>query len=197
MIRKPTVTIMHSYLICSFKLKKKNNCNNNKTQCRFTEEGLKTFKQITKDSTLFNNSFTQQSNSINFQKQYDQWEKKLDSVLYTCFKKYQKKKNALYLSARTKLLIKIKKEQSKISRKGKSERIISQNTIKKIENLLQGEVISMDTKRIKNALLEKTFHEKFNIKNSAVYKRMCSKMICNTNLLLLTVSEMSRKNQTL
>ena len=56
------------------------------------------------------------------------------------FKKYQQKKNTQYLSARTNSLTEIKKEQSKISRKGKSERIISQNIIKKIENLLQEKV---------------------------------------------------------
>ena len=33
--------------------------------------------QITKDATIFNDSFTQHSDSLNFQKQYDQWEKKL------------------------------------------------------------------------------------------------------------------------
>ena len=37
------------------------------------------------------------------------------------------RKRTQYLSARTESLIRIKKEQSKISRKGKSERIISQN----------------------------------------------------------------------
>ena len=63
--------------------------------------------------------------------QYDQWEKKLDTVLHTYFKKYQHKKNTLHLSTITKLLIKTKKEQSKISRKGNREGIISQNIIKK------------------------------------------------------------------
>ena len=92
---------------------------------------LKKIKQITKGSTIFNNSFTQQSNSLNFQKQYDQWEKKLDTILYSCFKKYQHKINTLHLSTRTKSLIKIKKEQSKILRRGKRKRIISQNIIKK------------------------------------------------------------------
>ena len=74
------------------KNKTKNNCDKNETQWRF-----KKFEQITKDSTIFNNSFTQQSNSLKFQKQYDQWEKKLDIVLYTCFKKYQHKKKTLNL----------------------------------------------------------------------------------------------------
>ena len=50
-------------------------------------------------------------------------------VLY--IKNYQQKKNTLYLSERTRSLIKIKKEQSKISRKWKNEKIISQNIIKK------------------------------------------------------------------
>ena len=66
----------------------------------------------------------------------------------------------LHLSTRTKSLIKIKKEQSKRWRKGKSERIISQNIIK-IENILQEEVIAMNTKRIKNALLAMALYEKF------------------------------------
>ena len=35
----------------------------------------------------------QQSNSLNFQKQYDQWEKKLDTALYNCFKNIKRKKN--------------------------------------------------------------------------------------------------------
>ena len=38
---------------------------------------------------MFNNSFTKQSNLLNSQKQYDQWEKKLDTMLYNCLKKYQ------------------------------------------------------------------------------------------------------------
>ena len=62
------------------RIKKKNNCNKNKTQWRFKEEVLKKFEQITKDSTIFNNSFTQLSNSINFQKQYDHG--KRNSILY-------------------------------------------------------------------------------------------------------------------
>ena len=69
----------------------------------------------------------------------------------------------MHLSIRTKSSIKVKKEESKISKKGKKERIISQNIIKKVENLLQKEVIAMNTKRVENALLEITFHEKFNI----------------------------------
>ena len=72
--------------------------------------------------------------------------------------------NTLPLSTRTKCLIKIKKEQRKISRKRKRERIISQNIIKTIENLHPDEVIAMNTKRIKSAILEMTFHEKFKIK---------------------------------
>ena len=40
------------------KINKKNNtCNKNKTHWGFTDEGLEKFKQITKDSTIFNNSF--------------------------------------------------------------------------------------------------------------------------------------------
>ena len=57
----------------------------NKTQWRFTEAGLKKLKQITNELTTFNNSFTQQLSSLNLQKQYDQWEKKVDTVLYTSF----------------------------------------------------------------------------------------------------------------
>ena len=72
--------------------------------------------------------------------------------------------NTLPLSTRTKCLIKIKKEQRKISRKRKRERIISQNIIKTIENLHPEEVIAMNTKRIKSAISEMTFHEKLKIK---------------------------------
>ena len=53
------------------RIKNNNNCNKNKTQWRFKEGVLKKSEQIKKDSAIFNNSFTQVSNSINFQKQDD------------------------------------------------------------------------------------------------------------------------------
>ena len=64
---KKTYSDHHAFIFnmhMKIKKKKNNSCNKNKTQWRFTEEGLKKSKQITKDSTIFNNSFTQQSNSI-------------------------------------------------------------------------------------------------------------------------------------
>ena len=40
----------------------------------------------------------------------------------------------------------------------------------------------MKTKRINNAHLEMTFHEKFNITKFWNLKRKCSKMICKTQI---------------
>ena len=40
----------------------------------------------------------------------------------------------------------------------------------------------MNTKRINNAHLEMTFHEKFNITKFWNLKRKCSKMICKTKI---------------
>lgn len=88
MIRRHTVTIMHSSLVWTWKLKG-DNCNKNKTHWRFRDEGVKKSTQIRKYTKIFDNSFTQRSNSQIFQNQYDQWEKKLDTLLYICFKKCQ------------------------------------------------------------------------------------------------------------
>ena len=79
--------------------------------------------------------------------------------------------NTLPLSTRTKCLIKIKKEQRKISRKRK--RIISHNIIKTIENLHPEEVIAMNTKRIKSAISEMTFHEKIKNQKILEFKKEC------------------------
>ena len=110
---------MHSYLICTQEFKKKNNCNKNKTQWRFKEEVLKKFEQITKDSTIFNNSFTQLSNSINFQKQYDHG--KRNSILYDILvlKNINRKRaHNIYQQELTHSL-KLKKNKAKYQGKGK------------------------------------------------------------------------------
>ena len=83
MIRKHTMTIMHSYLVCTCKLTKKVDIvKKNTHNGDFQKRDLKKIKQLY--ATV---KFTKFSKAIR------PMGKKLDTALYNCFKNIKRKKN--------------------------------------------------------------------------------------------------------